>query len=116
VPRCDSSTPTRSLLAHAARGIIPDVSFPIMISSLFIRILPNQRLLAGGGLASLELLKVPVANLHVSVVVVHALCKVLGDTGAVVLVPGLLLRSGLSLDGSGGLGGTTEQTTNGVAY
>lgn len=60
-------------------------------------------LLAGSGLASLELLKVPVADLHVSVIVVQALCEVLGDAGAVVLVPGLLLGSG-GLDGSGSSG------------
>lgn len=70
---------------------------------------------AGGSLASLELLKVPVADLHVAVVVVHALCKVLGGTGAVVV--GLLLGSGLGLDGGGsGLGGSArEETADGVA-
>lgn len=104
-----------SISTHAARGFIPDVvSFPIMISSSIIRI--SQRLLARSSLASLELLKVPVADLHVSVVVIHALCKVLSDTGAVVLVPGLLLGGGLSLDGSSGLGGATKHTTDGMAY
>lgn len=74
-------------------------------------------LLTSGGLASLELLKIPVADLHVSVVLIHALCKVLGDAGAVVLVPGLLLGSGLGLDGGSSLGGTAgEETADGVAY
>jgi hypothetical protein len=96
---------------------MPNVSFPIMKSSSFYLYVASQpSLLARSGLAGLELLKVPVADLHVSVVVVHALCEVLGNTRAVVLVPGLLLGSSLSLDGSSGLGGATEHTTDGVAY
>lgn len=77
--------------------------------------------MSAGSLASLELLEVPVADLHVAVVLVHALSEGLGSTGAVVglvVVPGLFLGSGSSLDGrrSSGLGGATaEETTDGMA-
>ena len=50
----------------------------------------NALVVAGGGLAGLELLEVPVADLHVALVVVHALGEVLGGAGAVV-APLLLL-------------------------
>lgn len=75
----------------------------------------NNLVGTGSSLAGLELLKVPVADLHVAVVVVHALCKVLGGAGAVVV--GLLLGSGLGLDGGGsGLGGAAgEEAADGVA-
>lgn len=78
----------------------------------------------GGGLASLELLKVPVADLHVAVVLVHALRELLRDAGAVatpllalslgvvVLLGGLgvvLLRSRL------GRGAAREEATDSVA-
>jgi hypothetical protein len=96
---------------------MPNVSFPIMKpSSFYLYVVSQSSLLARSGLAGLELLKVPVADLHVSVVVVHALCEVLGNTRAVVLVPGLLLGSGLGLDGSSGLGGATEHATDSMAY
>lgn len=71
---------------------------------------------AGGGLAGLELLEVPVADLHVAAVVVHALGEALRGAGAVVvllLVLGGLL--GLHLLG-GGLGGAAgEEAADGVA-
>jgi hypothetical protein len=75
--------------------------------------------LAGGGLAGLELLKVPVADLHVAVVVIHALGEALGGAGAVVApfavlrlrVDGALLR-GL-LDGAAAT--AREETADGVA-
>lgn len=44
-----------------------------------------------------QLLQVPVADLHVSVVVIHALGEVLGGTGAVVLLLLLLLLGSGSL-------------------
>lgn len=70
---------------------------------------PSLRLvLASGGLASLELLKVPVADLHVAAVLVEALCEVLGGAGAVVVLL-VLLGGGLGLDGSGGLGGAARE-------
>lgn len=69
--------------------------------------------LAGSSLAGLELLEVPAADLHVAAVVVEALCKVLGGTGAVEL---LLLLSGLGLDGSSSFGrAAAEEATDGVA-
>ncbi|KAI9163482.1 UBX7 UBX (ubiquitin regulatory X) domain-containing [Paramyrothecium foliicola] len=77
--------------------------------------------LAGGSLAGLELLEVPVADLHVAVVLVHALGEVLGGALAVVVgVPRLLLGSGLGLDGLGsglsrGGGAAAEKATDGVA-
>ena len=58
--------------------------FPIQSISL---------VLAGGGLAGLQLLEVPVANLHVAAVVVHALCELLRGSLAVVAPFLLLLRS-----------------------
>lgn len=71
--------------------------------------------LAGSGLAGLELLEVPVADLHVAAVLIEALCEALGGTGAVVVLV-LLLGSGLGLDGSSGLGGAAaEEATDGVA-
>lgn len=77
-------------------------------------------LLAGSSLASLELLKVPIADLHVATVLIHAVGEALGSTSAVVGVPGLVL-GGLSLDGcsrrcGSGLGGAAgEEATDGVA-
>lgn len=53
--------------------------------------------LASSGLASLELLEIPVADLHVAAVVIHALGEVLGSAGAVVELL-VLLGSGLGLD------------------
>lgn len=71
--------------------------------------------LAGGSLAGLELLEVPVADLHVAAVLVEALCEVLGGTSAVVVLL-LLLGSGLGLHGSSGLGGAAaEEAADGVA-
>jgi hypothetical protein len=71
--------------------------------------------LAGSSLAGLELLEVPVADLHVAAVLVEALCEVLGGTGAVVVLL-LLLGGGLGLDGGSGLGGATaEEAADGVA-
>jgi hypothetical protein len=72
--------------------------------------------LGSSSLASLELLKVPAADLHVTGVVVHALGKVGGGDAAVVApfaVVGLL-----GLDGRGGLGSrgaAREEAANGVA-
>lgn len=76
---------------------------------------PLLLVLAGSSLASLELLKVPVADLHVAAILVEALCEVLGGTGAVVVLL-LLLGSGLGLDGSSRLGGAAaEEAADGVA-
>ncbi|KAH7037119.1 coenzyme Q biosynthesis protein Coq4-domain-containing protein [Microdochium trichocladiopsis] len=50
----------------------------------------------GSLLAGLELLEVPVADLHVAVVVVHALCETGGGAGAVVLL-GLLRNRSFSV-------------------
>lgn len=55
--------------------------------------------LASGSLASLQLLQVPVANLHVATVVIHALGELLRYASAVVAPLLLLLLVGLgSLD------------------
>jgi hypothetical protein len=70
--------------------------------------------LAGGSLASLELLKVPVADLHVAAVLVEALCEALGGAGAVVVLV-VLLGSGLGLDGSGFGGAAAEEAADGMA-
>lgn len=72
--------------------------------------------LAGGGLAGLELLEVPVADLHVAAVVIQALGEALGGAGAVVellLLLGLLL--GLELLGRGLGGAAGEEAADGVA-
>lgn len=74
--------------------------------------------LGGGGLAGLELLEVPAADLHVARVVVHALGKGLGGAGAVVapFAVGLLGLGGL--DGRGLLGrrrAAAEEAADGVA-
>lgn len=78
--------------------------------------------LAGGGLARLELLEVPVADLHVATVVVEALGELLGGAGAVVAAPLLLLLLVLRLHGrlllgrGGRLGGAAgEEAADGVA-
>jgi len=77
--------------------------------------------LAGGGLARLELLEVPVADLHVATVVVEALGELLGGAGAVVAAPLLLLlvlrlNRGLLLRRGGRLGGAAgEEAADGVA-
>lgn len=65
--------------------------------------------LAGRSLAGLELLEVPVADLHVAAVLVEALCEVLGGAGAVVVLLLVLLGRGLGLDGSGGFGGAAGE-------
>lgn len=78
--------------------------------------------LASGGLAGLELLEVPAADLHVARVVVHALGEVLRGARAVVAPLALvrvllvrlrvdLLRSGLGRRG----GAAAEETADGVA-
>lgn len=56
-------------------------------------LLYSHLVLLGGLLASLELLEVPAANLHVSTIVVHALSEVLGGSGAVVVVLLVLVGS-----------------------
>lgn len=71
----------------------------------------------GGSLASLELLEVPVADLHVAVVVVHALGEVLGGNTAVVAPLLLLLVVGRGLGrllGRSG-GAAAEEAADGVA-
>lgn len=83
--------------------------------SRIVVILSLALVLAGSSLASLELLEVPVADLHVAAVLVEALCEVLGGTGAVVVLL-LLLGSGLGLDGSSRFGGAAaEEAADGVA-
>lgn len=100
------------------------IAFAPMLSCLWYRascFLLQQYtglVLAGGGLASLELLEVPVTDLHVAAVVVEALGEALSGAGAVVgaVVVVLLLGSGLDLLGSGlGSGGAaTEEATEGM--
>lgn len=68
---------------------------------------PVRLVLLRGLLASLELLEIPVADLHVPVVVVHALREALGGAGAVRAVLGLVLAGGIRLL-RGGLGGRTR--------
>lgn len=78
----------------------------------------------GGGLASLELLKVPVADLHVAVVLVHALRELLRGAGAVV-TPLLVLSLGVVVLFGGlavvllgsrlGRGAAGEEASDGVA-
>ena len=76
----------------------------------------------GSSLAGLELLKVPVADLHITLVVVHALRELRGGALAVAGVPLVVLGgSGLGLDGLGlgsgsRLGGAAgEEAADGVA-
>lgn len=81
------------------------------------KLLQCSHLVRGGSsLAGLELLEVPVADLHVALVVVHALGKGLRGAGAVVVVV-LLLGGSLGLDllGSGLRGAAAEEAANGVA-
>lgn len=76
------------------------------------------RLVRGsGGLAGLELLKVPVADLHVTAVVVHALGEALDRAGAVVVLLQLILGLLLSLDlmRRGLRRAAAEETADGVA-
>jgi hypothetical protein len=81
---------------------------PYAVSTVIISYPSLRLVLASSGLASLELLKVPVTDLHVAAVLVEALCEVLGGAGAVVVLL-VLLGSGLGLDGSGGLGGAAGE-------
>lgn len=91
--------------------------------------LPSHLVVLGSSLAGLELLKVPIADLHVAAVLVHARGELLGGALAVggaplvVLLRGsgldLLLRRGSSLRGAAGEhaadgmanGGTDRDTT-----
>ena len=72
--------------------------------------------LAGGGLADLELLQIPSTDLHVTAVLVHAAGELLRGVGAVPVL--LLLLSGLRLGLhllDGGAGAAAEEATDGVA-
>lgn len=78
--------------------------------------------LTSSSLAGLELLEVPVADLHVAALLVHALCELLGGAGAVVapLLGGRGLARGdggvVLGRGLGGRGGAAaEHAANGVA-
>lgn len=71
---------------------------------------------AGSGLAGLELLEVPVADLHVASVVVHALGEALNCAGAVVVLLLLVvLLLGLDLLGRGLRRAAAEEAAEGVA-
>lgn len=78
-----------------------------------------SHLVPRSSLAGLELLKVPVADLHVAVVLVEALREGLGGAGAVVVLRPRVLGRSSSLDLLGGrsrLGGAAaEEATDGVA-
>lgn len=85
--------------------------------------LPHTHLvLASRSLASLQLVQIPSANLHVSILLIHARSELLGRTRAVV-APGAVLclgrgscRGGGLLDGVvGGCGTTAEETADCVA-
>lgn len=75
--------------------------------------------LAGGGLARLELLEVPVADLHVAALLVHALVEL--QCGRLAVVAEILLRvlclrlDGLLGRGLGGRGAAGEEAADGVA-
>lgn len=75
--------------------------------------------LASSGLASLELLEVPAADLHVAALLVHALGEGLRGALAVVAPLALLLRVHLGLRGLrrrfGRRGAAAEETADGVA-
>jgi len=92
-------------------------------SSPYYRLVVSRLVVLRGSLASLELLQVPVADLHVTVLLVHAAGELGRGTGAVVvsLVPlaGLIVlgdRRGVGLRG-GGLGrrAATEEAADGMA-
>ena len=112
VPSC---MPTRDMHAPCE----PHPLMPSLPPSHQTRTCARHLVLAGGGLAGLELLEVPVANGHVAGMLVHALGEVLRGRLAVVAPFLLLLGLGLRLDGllGRGLGGgaAAEETANGVA-
>lgn len=104
-------TCTGMIMLHGLESIdsLPHI-VPSLRRRLILRSHPRPSLvLAGGSLAGLELLEVPVADLHVAAVLVEALCEVLGGTGAVVVLLLVLLGRGLGLDGSGGFGGAAAE-------
>ncbi len=72
---------------------------------------------AGSGLAGLELLEVPVADLHVAAIVVHALGEALDRAAAVVLLLLWLIVLLLGLDLLGGRlrRAATKETAEGMA-
>lgn len=80
---------------------------------------PIRLVRAGGSLAGLQLLEVPVADLHVAALLVHARGELLGRGLAVVVAGPLVLVRGLGLHrgllGCGGLGGAAEHAAEGVA-
>lgn len=97
------------------------IPFPGPITAI---ILPYTSLVVlRRSLAGLELLEVPVADLHVTIVVIHALREVLGSALAVVrsvpVVRGLVvLRDGGGVrlrGGSGFRGAAAEPATDSVA-
>lgn len=77
----------------------------------------SRLVLAGSGLAGLQLLQVPPADLHVSAVVVHALGEAGRRGGAVVAPLALLLRLDVGLLGllDGGGRAAAEEAADGVA-
>lgn len=94
----------------------------ILLIVFFSHFAPRQGSLAGlvrsgGSLAGLELLEVPVADLHVAVVLVHALCEVLRGARAVVVVLVLGGRGGGGSSGSRGgfRRAAGEEAADGVA-
>lgn len=105
VARCFGLYAFRKPISSSHRS----VSYPQIIASSLVG--------GSGGLAGLELLEVPVADLHVAAVVVHALGEALDGAGAVVVLLQLLLwlLLGLELLGRGLRRAAAEETANGVA-
>lgn len=95
--------------------ISTQIPLPCRIASYHVVSVVTPLVRAGRSLASLELLEIPVADLHVAAVLVQALCEALGGAGTVVVLLVLLGRS-LGLDRSSGFGGAAaEEAAEGVA-
>jgi hypothetical protein len=97
----------------------PDTFLTLPFTSIINLVIYSCHLVRlGSSLAGLELLKVPVADLHVATVLVHALREALRGTGAVVspllLLGALLGLLRLSLDLLG-RGAAAEETADRVA-
>ena len=114
-------------LSHRTKGIFlhrVQPKTPQLRSNIQLRPQRGKGLvLAGSGLAGLELLEVPAADVHVALVLVHALGEGLGGAGAVIAPGAVVLGGGGGSRGDslgagvGNRGGATagEEAADGVA-
>jgi hypothetical protein len=117
----DSHRPSRP---DASEQVSPGLHAWIVFSHPLVRPLSHhltitaRLVVLGSCLAGLQLLQVPVADLHVAILLVHAGRELLGGTGAVVGVVVLVILGWRGLDLSGRRlcgGAAAEHAADGMA-